>query len=211
VSGLKNWNDAMIRELRHGDEANRCARFMSNAEPLKHTVDVVPMSTTVIEFLANEVGDWFFHCHLLYHMKSGMSRVVHYEGFSPDPQVADIRLILYRENFYAWGRAGLFSNMTLGSLELATTRYSVDNGSGTTRGVIGLHYLLPFNVESMAWLDTDLGGRFRIEKTFELTPRLELSGEVQYDTHDKWEGRLGLSYTMTKNTSAAGHWHSDYV
>jgi FtsP/CotA-like multicopper oxidase with cupredoxin domain len=219
--------------------------------PLKHTVDVAPMSTTVIEFMANEVGDWFFHCHLLYHMKSGMSRVVHYEGFFPDSQVADIRPILYRENFYAWGTAGLFSNMTLGSLELATTRYSltgdwevgwqkvddtewegtlkaerfmnrfftlfvgvnaesVNHGSDTTRGVIGLHYLLPFNVESMAWLDTDLGGRFRIEKTFELTPRLELFGEAQYDTHDKWEGRAGLSYTINKNLSAVGHWHSDY-
>lgn len=47
--------------------------------PLKHTVDVEPMSTTVIEFEANELGDWFFHCHLLYHMKAGMARVVHYE------------------------------------------------------------------------------------------------------------------------------------
>ena len=36
--------------------------------PLKHTVDVAPMSTTVIEFYGNEFGDWFFHCHLLYHM-----------------------------------------------------------------------------------------------------------------------------------------------
>ncbi len=34
------------------------------------------MSTT-IEFDANEVGDWFFHCRLLYHMKSGMARGVH--------------------------------------------------------------------------------------------------------------------------------------
>ena len=47
--------------------------------PLKHTVDVPPMQTTVIEFAADEVGDWFFHCHLLYHMMSGMARVVHYE------------------------------------------------------------------------------------------------------------------------------------
>ncbi len=56
--------------------------------PLKHTVDVAPMSTTVIEFHANEVGDWFFHCHLLYHMKSGMTRVVHYEDFPLAPELA---------------------------------------------------------------------------------------------------------------------------
>ena len=35
--------------------------------PLKHTVDVAPMQKTVIEFDANEYGDWFFHCHILYH------------------------------------------------------------------------------------------------------------------------------------------------
>ncbi|OYV73221.1 MAG: hypothetical protein B7Z74_04290, partial [Deltaproteobacteria bacterium 21-66-5] len=36
--------------------------------PLKHTVDVAPMSTVVIEFLPDAEGDWFFHCHILYHM-----------------------------------------------------------------------------------------------------------------------------------------------
>lgn len=46
--------------------------------PLKHTVDVPPMGKRVIEFLANEEGDWFFHCHVAYHMKAGMARVVSY-------------------------------------------------------------------------------------------------------------------------------------
>lgn len=44
--------------------------------PLKHTVDVPPMGRRTLEFQANEVGDWMFHCHLLYHMMAGMSRVV---------------------------------------------------------------------------------------------------------------------------------------
>jgi len=46
--------------------------------PLKHTVDVPPMSRRVIEFYANEERDWLFHCHLLYHHKSGMARVFSY-------------------------------------------------------------------------------------------------------------------------------------
>ena len=46
--------------------------------PLKHTVDVPPMSRRVIEFLADEDRDWLFHCHLLYHMMAGMARVVSY-------------------------------------------------------------------------------------------------------------------------------------
>ncbi len=46
--------------------------------PLKHTVDVPPMSRRVIEFYANEDRDWLLHCHLLYHMMAGMARVVSY-------------------------------------------------------------------------------------------------------------------------------------
>jgi len=50
--------------------------------PLKHTVNVAPMETTIIEFAATEDKDWFFHCHLLYHMMSGMARIIGYEGSS---------------------------------------------------------------------------------------------------------------------------------
>lgn len=48
--------------------------------PLKHTVDVPPMSRRVIEFYANEDRDWLFHCHLLYHHKVGMGRIFSYPG-----------------------------------------------------------------------------------------------------------------------------------
>lgn len=43
--------------------------------PLKNVIDVMPMEVDTIEFLANEEGDWFFHCHILYHMMAGMNRV----------------------------------------------------------------------------------------------------------------------------------------
>lgn len=52
--------------------------------PLKHTIDVPPMTSITIEFAADEDKDWFFHCHILYHMMSGMARVVHYEGSERD-------------------------------------------------------------------------------------------------------------------------------
>lgn len=49
--------------------------------PLKHTVDVPPMSVRTIEFTADEgPGDWLLHCHLLYHHTSGMMRVVRVTG-----------------------------------------------------------------------------------------------------------------------------------
>ncbi len=77
--------------------------------PLKHTVDVAPMSTTIL-FYSDEVGDWFFHCHLLYHMKSGMSRAIHYDDFQPAPDVQSVRGSLYKDPVYFFGTADLSSN-----------------------------------------------------------------------------------------------------
>ena len=90
--------------------------------PLKHTVDVAPMTTTVIEFDANEEKDWFFHCHVLYHMKGGMSRVVHYEGTEVDAATAAVRPRLYRDHWYAFGGAAVLSQMTEGRAEVSNTR-----------------------------------------------------------------------------------------
>ncbi len=220
--------------------------------PLKHTVDVAPMSTTVIEFDANEFGDWFFHCHLLYHMKSGMARMVHYDGFTIDQELAAVRPNLYKESWYAWAEADIANNMSEGMLTLSDTRNSIsawwesgwENVEETewegvlswdrhmnrffslfagfhfegekddldkTREVLGLRYLLPLNIESMTWLDSDKGGRFGLEKEFALTPRLSLTGEAEYDTHDKWESSANISYLLHKNVSLKLLWHSEFA
>lgn len=50
--------------------------------PLKHTVDVAPHQTRIIEFKAEEPGRWMLHCHNLYHMTSGMGRVLRYQSFA---------------------------------------------------------------------------------------------------------------------------------
>ena len=44
--------------------------------PRKHTVLVQPGGTASFDFTADALGDWAFHCHLLYHMHAGMMRVV---------------------------------------------------------------------------------------------------------------------------------------
>ena len=44
--------------------------------PRKHTVLVQPGGTVTFDFTADAIGDWAFHCHMLYHMASGMMRVV---------------------------------------------------------------------------------------------------------------------------------------
>jgi len=80
---------------------------------------VAPMATTVIEFYADEPGDWLFHCHLLYHMESGMARIVHYEDFATDPALLAGRAKLHQNAWFAWGEAALLNNMTEGGLTLA--------------------------------------------------------------------------------------------
>jgi FtsP/CotA-like multicopper oxidase with cupredoxin domain len=82
--------------------------------PLKHTVDVAPFDTTTIEFAADEEKDWFFHCHVLYHLAAGMARVVHYEGSTLSPDLVGIREKLYEQPLYAWVDAALLSQMNEG-------------------------------------------------------------------------------------------------
>ena len=45
-------------------------------QPQKHTVIVQPGGSATFDLTADEVGDWAFHCHLLYHMHAGMFQVV---------------------------------------------------------------------------------------------------------------------------------------
>ena len=46
--------------------------------PFKDTVMVEPMKGLSFDFLADNPGDWFFHCHNVYHQEAGMARVVNY-------------------------------------------------------------------------------------------------------------------------------------
>jgi FtsP/CotA-like multicopper oxidase with cupredoxin domain len=43
-----------------------------NKLPNKHTIIVPPGKSYSVLLTANEVGEWAFHCHLLYHMTAGM-------------------------------------------------------------------------------------------------------------------------------------------
>lgn len=45
-------------------------------KPRKHTVIVKPAEKLSVDITAEHVGDWAFHCHLLYHMHAGMMQVV---------------------------------------------------------------------------------------------------------------------------------------
>ena len=44
--------------------------------PLKHVVNIKPGTSLNVDLLADAVGGWAFHCHLLYHMETGMMRKI---------------------------------------------------------------------------------------------------------------------------------------
>lgn len=82
--------------------------------PLKHTVNVPPMGEVTIEFYGNEYGDWFFHCHILYHMMSGMARVISYDTTRDDRLngYPISGLISEADKYYTWAMVDATSHMT---------------------------------------------------------------------------------------------------
>lgn len=70
------YNNSMMRHPMHLHGFDfRLINGQGDYAPMKNVMDIMPMETNVIEFEANREGDWFFHCHILYHMMAGMNRV----------------------------------------------------------------------------------------------------------------------------------------
>jgi FtsP/CotA-like multicopper oxidase with cupredoxin domain len=71
---LKFINDSMMA---HPIHLHGMFMQMENGQemkwmPNKHTIIVPPAQSVSMLLTANEEGEWAFHCHLLYHMASGM-------------------------------------------------------------------------------------------------------------------------------------------
>ena len=86
------------------------------------------METDTLEFAATESGDWFFHCHILYHMMSGMGRIFHYDNSPPNPEVPDPKMVLkmiYMDDrrIHPAAKIGVESNGSDGEIMLSNTRW----------------------------------------------------------------------------------------
>ena len=88
--------------------------------PLKHTVNVPAMETVEIEFAATEDKDWFFHCHNLYHMKSGMARVISYQDSTTANKETFNKIA--SDPWYFASDISLISNMSDGVIRASNTR-----------------------------------------------------------------------------------------
>jgi len=94
--------------------------------PLKHTVDVPPMSVRTIEFTADEgQGDWLLHCHLLYHHLTGMVRTVRVTGADgaepPHPPGTHSM-----PHTYAWGHLEVTNAHVAGFATVQSGRHNLD-------------------------------------------------------------------------------------
>ncbi|SJZ65056.1 multicopper oxidase domain-containing protein [Sediminibacterium ginsengisoli] len=124
------YNGTMMRHPMHlHGHFFRVLNGQGDNAPLKTVLDIMPMETDTLEFAATETGgDWFFHCHILYHMMSGMGRIFSYENSAPNPEIPDPAKSLkrlYRDDrsVHPMLRVGLESSGSDGEFMLSNTRY----------------------------------------------------------------------------------------
>ncbi|WP_394990743.1 multicopper oxidase domain-containing protein [Emticicia sp.] len=125
------YNGSMMRHPMHlhGHDF-RLLNGQGEYAPLKNIVDIMPMETDTLEFNANVEGDWFFHCHILYHMMSGMGRVFTYENQAanpliPNPKLAQRKLFADDRKFHLMAENDFATNGNDGMLMLQNTRWSI--------------------------------------------------------------------------------------
>ena len=167
------YNGSMMRHPMHlhGHDFRLLNGQGQNA-PLKNIVDVMPMETDTLEFNANVEGDWFFHCHILYHMMSGMGRVLSYEKqmpnpLIPNPKLAQRKLFADDRGFHFMAENDFATNGNDGMAMLQNTRWSIGS-----EWRLGYHDFHGYEIEThigryigkMQWLMPFIGFDWRYRK-----------------------------------------------
>lgn len=139
------YNKSMMRHPMHlHGHFFRVLNGQGEYSPLKTVLDVMPMETDTIEFHASENrGDWYFHCHILYHMMAGMGRIFSYvnsdSAVSSPGYQQDMRKVYHDDKrFYPSAQIGIESNGSDGEIAFANTRWLLQTewrlGRNKTKG-----------------------------------------------------------------------------
>ena len=161
--------------------------------PLKNIIDIMPMETDVLEFNANVEGDWFFHCHVLYHMMSGMGRVFSYENQAPNPEIPNPKLA--QRKLFADDRKYHF----MAENDFATNGNDGEAMYQSTRWSIGTEWRLGYNDMHGYESETHIG-RY-IGKMQWLMPFVGFDARYRKLGHDEQEKNLfGQTNTKDKRT-----------
>ncbi|MDP9229796.1 MAG: multicopper oxidase domain-containing protein, partial [Bacteroidota bacterium] len=125
------FNNSMMRHPMHlhGHDF-RVLNGQGEYAPLKNVIDIMPMETDTIELAANKSGNWFFHCHILYHMMAGMGNVLSYVNSPVNPELPDAAKAyrsFKKDNLmiHPMAKIGLESNGSDGEIMLQTNRYAL--------------------------------------------------------------------------------------
>ncbi|MDX1909334.1 MAG: multicopper oxidase domain-containing protein [Bacteroidia bacterium] len=204
------YNGSMMRHPMHlhGHDF-RLLNGQGEYAPLKNIVDIMPMETDTLEFNANVEGDWFFHCHILYHMMSGMGRVFTYENQAPNPlipnpKLAQRQLFADDRRFHAMAEIGLESNGSDGGAMLANTRWKFE-----TIWHLGLHARHGYESETMfgrylgkmQWLYAYAGFDYHFKKEDPSENNIFGGEETNMfgqksNKNDRKTGVVGIAYTL---------------
>ncbi|MDB5014140.1 MAG: copper oxidase [Daejeonella sp.] len=196
------YNGTMMRHPMHlHGHFFRLINGQGEYSPLKTVVDIMPMETDTLEFAATESGDWFFHCHILYHMMSGMGRIFSYENSPTNPEIPDAAAGLKKiyaddRKVHLAAKVGLESNGSDGEISFAGTRLKLQ-----TEWRIGLNSKNGYESEShlgryvgeMQWLFPYVGWDFR-HKTAEGTEK-DIFGHAN-SLGDRKAFCVGIEYTL---------------
>ncbi len=198
------YNNSMMRHPMHlhGHDF-RLLNGQGDNAPLKNIVDIMPMETDTLEFNANVEGDWFFHCHILYHMMSGMGRVFTYENQAanpliPNPKLAQRKLFADDRKMHFMFQNDFATNGNDGEMMLQNTRWSI--GSEWRLGYHNMHgYETETHIErylgKMQWLMPFVGFDWRYRKMGIDEQEKNLFGQT--NTKDNRAVlSLGVNYTL---------------
>ena len=198
------YNGSMMRHPMHlhGHDF-RVLNGQGENAPLKNIIDIMPMETDTLEFNANMEGDWFFHCHILYHMMSGMGRIFSYENQAPNPLILnpkfaqrklfgeDRKVHLMAENDFA-------SNGNDGMVMLQNTRWSI--GSEWRLGYNNMHGYesethIGRYIGKMQWIMPFIGFDWRYRKMEMGESEKNLFGQIN-TKDERRQISVGLAYTL---------------
>ncbi|MGF1923160.1 MAG: multicopper oxidase family protein, partial [Bacteroidia bacterium] len=197
------YNNSMMRHPIHLHGFDfRVINGKGENAPLKNVLDIMPMETDTIEFLASEEGDWFFHCHILYHMMAGMNRVFEVGNYKNPllPNKEKVYKILQRESNmpHFMAQNDFATNGNDGEAMLQNARWSL--GTEWRLGYSDMH---GYEVEThvgryigkMQWLMPFIGFDWRYRKMGMDSPEKNLFGQVN-KKDNRTALSLGIMYTL---------------
>ena len=198
----------------------RVLNGQGDRSPLKHTVDVPAMGTVTIEFAADTEKDWFFHCHNLYHMMAGMSRVISYEeSGTADREL--IRKISHDQARYTSAEVSALRRFTEGSLGVFNIRDAFgaeyEYGYGDRPWEFEPYYERFFSM----FLGAYAGARFESEGKGEKTEKRAMAGvryllpmflesDLRIYSDGGAEVEFGSGVQLTSRAEFEWEWETDF-